>query len=160
MDIYLIIQIVIGIAAFYGLVVSSYNLSMNIRKSRYRVKVTLKKGFVAIQSPTKDALDSENTFLLKAQNIGYRMVTLNSMGYKIPKIKKDLAILNPESNVRFPYELKEGKDCIVWSNESYIKEKLRKMGLSGNVKLIGIYVDGIGKEYRSKPLKYNIDNKS
>lgn len=158
MDIFLIIQIVIGFAALYGLIVSSYNLSINLRKSRYRVKVTLKRGYVVTQSSIENDRNSENTLLLKAQNIGYRMVTLNSMGYKIPRIKRDLAILNPRSNVQFPFELKEGKDCIVWSEENYIKEKLRDKGLSGNIKLIGVYVDAIGREYKSKPLKYNIDN--
>ena len=102
MDIYLIIQVVIGIAALYGVVVSSYNLNMNIRKSQYKVKVTLKRGFVATQSQTDNTLDSENIFLLKAQNTGFRTVTLNSMGYKIPKIKRELAILNPEYSVQFP----------------------------------------------------------
>ena len=158
MDLFLIIQIVIGFAAFYGLIVSSYNLSMNIRKSRVRVRVTLKRGYVVTQASVSNDQNSEDSLLLKAQNIGYRTVTLNSMGFKIPRFKGDFIILNPRSNVKFPFELKEGKDSIVWSEETYIKEKLREAGLSGDIKLIGLFVDAVGRQYKSKPLRYNTDN--
>ena len=156
MDLILIIQIIIGFAALYGLIVSSYNLSINIKKTRYRVRVTLKRGYVATQSGAEGNVNSKENLLLKAQNAGYRTVTLNSMGYRIPKIKKDLVILNPQSNVKFPFELKEGKDCTVWSEENYIRGKLKDAGLSGYVKLVGIYADATGKEYRSKALKFEI----
>ncbi len=146
MDIYLIIQIIIGIAALYGLIVSSYNLSTNRRKSQYRVKVTLKRSYLITESPLSGDRNSEDTLVLKAQNIGHRPVTLNSMGFKVSRFKGGFIIINPRSNVQFPFELKEGKDCIVWSEENYIKERLRESGLSGDIKLTGLFVDAISKE--------------
>lgn len=158
-SILIVIQVIIGLTALYGAIVSSYNLIMNVKKSSYKIEVRLKRGFVGISSPFDNKINfNKNHLLLSAHNIGYRTVTLTSMGFKIPKLKKELAIINPQSTVTFPFELKKGKDCLVWSDEEYIAKTLKESGLSGSIKIIGVYSDAIHNIYKSKPLKLNVDS--
>ncbi len=58
------------------------------------------------------------------------------MGLVLPD-KKYLAFLYPKSNVSFPYDLPEGKDCNVWIETEELAKDLNKGGYSGKISLIG-----------------------
>jgi hypothetical protein len=94
--------------------------------------------------------------ILSALNTGSKTVTMSSMGLILPD-KKYLFFVYPTSDVTFPYELAEGKNCKVWTSLEQLAKDLKKEGFSGNVKLIGFYRDAIDNKYRSKPLKFNVD---
>jgi hypothetical protein len=97
-----------------------------------------------------------STISLSAQNIGYRDITLDSMGFIFPD-KKYTFIVEPQSNVKFPYTLSEGKECSVWKTQKELAIELRDNGYSGKIKLRGYYRSAIGKIFKSKPIDFDIE---
>jgi hypothetical protein len=81
--------------ALWGAILSTakvlYDYSTNIR----RLKVYLAYGFLA-----QGNVVGPNTITISAVNVGYRDVTLNSMGFILPD-KQYVLIVEPQSNVSF-----------------------------------------------------------
>jgi hypothetical protein len=142
------------IIAIYGALVSTYSVWGSRQEHKREIKVELAYGFMRNSLSEVSPL----MLILSALNTGRRTVTLTSMGLILPKKdKKYLVFLQPESNVSFPYDLLEGKNCNVWTTTKELAEDLKREGYSGKISLKGYYKDAIGGEYKSKSLKFNIE---
>ena len=94
--------------------------------------------------------------LIEASNPGDRSVILNNTGISLPD-GKTVFFPAPQSNVVFPYNLEEGKSCLVWTPIKEFASTLRKEGYKGTVKIIAFYKDQLGKRYKSNKFSFNID---
>lgn len=142
--------IVTVLVALYGAGLATWNSICRRRDRRRQLKVELSLAVVAQGGLTS------HTLLLKASNPGDRPVTVNIPGIFLPN-RKQLVLVNSGREFDFPHELHEGKSCTAWEEQRKIAQELREEGLSGTVKLVGFYRDAVGTVYRSKPLKFNID---
>ena len=137
--------------ALWGAVLSTakvlYDYSRNIR----RLKVYLAYGFL-----TQGNIVGPNIISISVMNVGYRDVTLNSMGFILPD-KHYIMIIEPQSNVKFPYTLSEGKECSVWKIQKQLAEELKKHGYVGKIKLIGYYRSAIGTIFKSEPIDFDVE---
>lgn len=141
------------IIAIYGALLSTYSIWASRQEKKREIKVKLSYGLLA--SPPSV---SPKMLFISALNTGQKRATLTSMGLILPKKdRKYLVFLRPDSNVSFPHDLLEGKDCRVWVTTERIALDLKRQGYSGKVSLKGYYSDAIGKEYRSKSLKFDIE---
>ena len=141
------------IVAIYGAILSTYNFVSKIREKKRRIKVNFSFGFLTGVSGQL----SPDMLLLTAVNTGYRPIILNSVGFILPN-NKTAVIPIPLSNVNFPYELKEGKDCLVWTEVKEFAKELKEKGFKGRIKLIAFYKDSLDTIHKSKPLIFDIDS--
>lgn len=146
-------QILIAIVALWGAALSTYTLTINIRKEKTRVKVDLKFGFLTYGPD----LSSQMLFL-EAANIGNKEVTMSSCALRLPT-KQTLVFLDPQTNKKLPHKLPPGESLSVWSTESDITERLRSAGFKNAVKIRGVYRDAIGNSYISKSKKLPLGKK-
>jgi hypothetical protein len=131
-----------------------FNLATKQEHKR-EIKVQLAYGF------QRDFLGEVSSPLLlsSAMNSGTKTVTLTSSGLILPnKDKRYMFFVEPHSNVHFPYELTEGKSCEVWLTQRELETDLQREGFSGTIKVRGYYRDAIGNQYKSKPIKFNIES--
>jgi len=149
------VEIIIALVAVYGAIISTYNLIIHRERTKVRVKIKLSFGFLHYSA----GLDSKHSLILEAINIGARPVTISSQGFILPN-KRQLICPNPYSNVQFPLELSEGRNCMSWYELKIIADALAQEGFSGIFKLVGFYRDVAANTYMSKPLKFDIDKYS
>jgi hypothetical protein len=140
--------------AIYGALLSTYSVWTARQEHKREIKVELSYGFM--RNPLSGV--SPPMLLLSASNTGTKTVTLTSMGLILPrKDKKYLIFAQPESNVSFPCDLLEGKNCNVWVTTKELAEDLKREGYSGRISLKGYYRDAIGGYYESKSFKFDIE---
>jgi len=146
-------DIIITLIAVYGAILSTYTI-WNARKEHKReIRVELAYGFSTHPLSPKGLL-----LILTALNTGSKTVTLTSMGLILPrKDKKYCTFLRPNSNVSFPYDLPEEKNCSVWIDTKELAENLKQEGYSGEINLKGYYGDALSGKYESKQLKFDIE---
>jgi hypothetical protein len=137
--------------AIWGAVLSTYKIASDYSKNARKLRVYLAYGFYA-----RGNIVGPSTISLSAQNTGNRDITLNSMGFILPD-KKFIMIVEPQSNVKFPYTLSEGKECSVWRIQKELAIELKNHGYSGKIELRGYYRSAIGKLYESKPIDFDIE---
>jgi len=138
--------------AVWGAGLSTYKAVSDYRKNVRRVKVELSYGFISQANILGPML-----IILSAANVGNREVILNSMGYLLPDGKRSVTI-EPQSDVRFPYALSEGKKCLVWKEQRRFAEELSKHGYSGKIKIRGYYQSATGEMFKSKPFDFDIES--
>lgn len=146
--------IVTAIVAVYGAILATYTQLAMRREKKRRIAVELSFGFPEIPGI---GLGPQVLFL-SASNPGDRSVSLNGSGLLLPD-ERTLVFPDPEGDVTFPCDLEEGKSCRVWIPTDTLARELRKAGLSGGVKLVGFYNDALGDRHKSKPIKFQIDDK-
>jgi hypothetical protein len=138
--------------AIYGALLSTYSVLASRQERKREIKVQLSYGFHTLLGEPKAVL------VISALNTGHKRVALNSTGLVLPsKDKKYLMFLRPNSNVTFPYDVQEGKDCNAWITTEELAQDLKQRGFSGEISLKGYYRDAIGGEYTSKSVKFNIE---
>jgi len=136
--------------AVYGAILSTFTIWDTRHEHKREIRVRLSYGFST--HPLAHGL----LLINEALNTGRKTVTLSSMGLILPN-KKFYTFLQPNSNVSFPYDLPEGKNCSVWIETKELAENLKNEGYSGEVKLIGYYGDAIGGRYKSEPFNFDIN---
>jgi len=147
--------IITAIVAIYGAALSTYIFITNLRQRRRQLTVTLTKGF-----RTSAQGLSPPMFIITVANPGNRAVSIDTPYIELPD-RATLVWLEPLSDVRFPYELEEGKNCHVWAEIEEVTGELVKKGHSGTVKLTAKVRDRTGKIYSSrKPLTLDLDEES
>lgn len=139
------------ITGLSGLGISLYTLKVTRQKEQRRVKVTIGKGIV----PTLRGAGPP-MLIITALNPGDRTVTLGSPGILLPN-NKHIVFLEPLSNVEYPHELAEGKNCMTWTPAKEIAQMLQKEGFSGAIKLRGFYDSSIGEKYTSEAITFEVD---
>jgi len=143
--------IVTAVVAIYSAVLSTYILITKSKEEKRQLKVELSFGFL-----TEGPEVSQEMLFVTASNTGFRPITLNASGILLPH-KQQLLFMVPKSNVQFPYELLEGKNCIVWIEVKVLVQDLKKNSYSGKVKLKGFFRDATRAVYKSKPITININ---
>jgi hypothetical protein len=138
--------------ALWGAILSTIKVLSDYSKNIRKLKVQIAYGF------QREIDGSTMCISISAMNVGYRDVTLNSVGYILPD--KKYLMSNPQSdvksNVKFPCTLSEGKECSVWETQRQLAIDLKTNGYSGKIKLRGYYGSAIGTVFKSKPVKFNI----
>lgn len=143
--------LITALIAVYGAALSTYTFILNLREKQRQVSVSLSGGFLTYRRDV-----SEPMLFVEIRNPGARTVTINVPAIRLPD-GKSMVFLSPDSDVSFPYELKEGgKDCRVWMEMREMARELLRAGYSGKVKVSAEVKDGAGKVYRSKK-PYTLD---
>lgn len=137
--------------ALWGALLSTYKVLSDYSKNKRKLKVKIAYGFMVHGTDV-----GPNTISISAINIGFRDITLNSMGFILPD-KKFSTIIEPQSNVKFPYTLSEGTECTVWKTQRQLAVELKENGYSGKIKLRGYYRSATGTTFRSKPIDFDIE---
>jgi hypothetical protein len=145
--------IVTAIVAVVGALISVYTLWTTRREKKRQVKVELSVGLLTYYDGPHT---SPAMLVISASNPGHRSVILNSPGIILPN-KNKVFFKIPQSDVRYPHELREGVNCTTWTDLSELARTLREEGFSGKVKLVGFYTDAIGSTHKSKPLGLDVD---
>ena len=94
--------------------------------------------------------------ILEAVNPGSRSVTLQGYGIQLPDGKQVLLPFE-NTNVSFPYELAEGKNCTCWIGARELAAILAKDGYKNTLKLRAEFRDAVGNIYRSRRFKFAIN---
>jgi hypothetical protein len=137
--------------ALWGAALSTYKVISDRSKSVRKLKVSVSYGFISQGNSV-----SPTTIMISAVNEGFRDITLNSMGFLLPNNNKTV-MLEPQSNVTFPYTLSEGKSCVVWKLQKQFAIELRKNGYIGAIKVKGYFQDATGKIMSSKSIVFNTE---
>lgn len=142
-------EIVIALVALYGAGLSTY-IALSERKDKMRkVKIDLSRGFIGRGEQTEDAL------IIKMVNPGIRSVTIRRPTISLPGKKKFL-MADIGTNVKFPYELEEGKSCTAWIFEDIFYKELIKSGYSGKIKIRAVCLDQVDNKYSSKKIEFTL----
>jgi len=139
--------------ALWGALLATYKILSDYRKSIRRLKVEVSYGFFTL----REGGVGSTVITITAINTGHREITLNSMGYILPDNKYSV-IIEPQSNVRFPYTLSEGKQCNVWRTQRDLAEELKDHGYSGKIRLRGYYRSATGETIKSKAIDFDIES--
>jgi len=141
--------------AIYGALLATavavYNGVSEWRARRPNVKVKVSLGLLTFPAGPSDAM-----IIIEASNPGHKAVTLSSVGFLLPTIGK-VFIPGARGDVTLPCELSPESGCRVWIEARECTTRLRQMGLSGEVRIIGFYYDQVGRTYKSKPFKFDVD---
>jgi len=144
-------EIVIAIIAVHGAVLSTYNFAANRLEKRRVLSISFKKGFLSRSYKKKFLTRTDSSPLMlfvTVANPSNRTITVD-----IPRIKvadASLVLPVPQSNIRFPHELREGQNCMVWIEMKELADFLIQNHYQGRVKLLVEVEDDLGKMHRSK----------
>ncbi len=141
-----------AVVAIYGAILATYSLLKDRRERRRLLKVRL---WTALPVAAAGAGDPQ--LMIGAANPGERVVHVVGAGFKIGSRKQSFALFQPQSDVRFPYALEEGKSCNVWMASRDIAIQLQELGYGGTVRLVGYFQDAVGTQHFSKALSFDIE---
>jgi len=145
-------DLITAIVAIYGAALTTYTIYTKRRESKTQIEVESQISFLVFGRGVSDAV-----VMLTAKNPGEKVVLLNTQGFILPD-KKQVFFPLPYSDVKFPYELQSGKDCKVWTDARQFAQTLKREGYYGTVKLAPYYRDQLGRTYKGKNWKFNIDS--
>ncbi|MCL5070445.1 MAG: hypothetical protein M1308_06060 [Actinobacteria bacterium] len=152
MNILTIGEIIIAIVAVYGAVISTITLTSQRREKQRLLDVKLYHGF-----PYYGPNIGEPMLYIEILNPGLLDVTINIPSLILPD-RKTVVFPNPQSNANFPYILKEGTNCKVWTEIKDLAQTLKENGYSGIIKIYAKVEDGAGNTYKSqRPWKLDVD---
>src|ERR1051326_1405690 len=140
-----------AIASVAAVVLSTYTLYVQRREKRPRIEVEASISFIAFGPNVSDPV-----VMLTAKNLGQQTATLSIPGFFLPN-RMQMSIPNPNSIVQFPYEIPPDKNCQVWIDLKKFAGQLKHTGFYGEITLVGFYKDLVGRTYKSKKWKFNID---
>lgn len=134
-------NIIIAIVAVYGAAVSTWNLIQNIKKRKRKLIVYIKGGV---------SNSGQDIIVIHVKNPpGYATVTFDSPQFLLPN-DKIIILSTPLNDIRFPYELSEGKYCPIIFEMQDVITGATKAGYSGIIELRAKVVGGTSKAYISK----------
>jgi hypothetical protein len=130
--------------AWYGAIIATLSIIITLLsyfRDRGNIKVKLSQGFLAY-GPT---LGQNVQIFIEAINTGRRPITLNGAGLYLKNKMQIVAI--EQEQVRFPYELQEGKSTQIWMEKDYIFQQVAKQ----KTKIMyAWYRDATGKIYKAR----------
>lgn len=136
--------------AALSLLVSALTFYLQKRDKKEILKITSGLGFTVSSMES-----SENKFFLEAANVGERVVTLSSFGFRMPN-KQVLILPFGNQHVSLPHELHPGKSCTMYMPVTSAIEAIVQQGYRGTVKLMPQFSAQSGAKFRGKPLKFNL----
>jgi hypothetical protein len=141
-----------AVVAIYGAILATYSLLKDRRERRRVLKVRLWTAIPVSANGAGDPL-----LMIGAANPGERVVHVVGAGFKVVRPKQSFALFQPQSDVRFPHALEEGKSCSVWLESRNVATQLRGLGYAGTVRLVGYFQDAVGTQHFSKALRFDIE---
>lgn len=145
-------EILTSILALYGALLSSLVFWKEHEKSKRKLKITMKHGFLTYGNGGT----SDNHLMLEASNDGHKPVTISSVSIELPNNRK-LAFANPEGTHKLPHELTEGKSITTWYPLKHLETNLIESGFSKDVYVKATFTDQTGKNHKSKKFKIKIN---
>ena len=79
-----------------------------------------------------------------------------SQGFILPD-KKRMFLRNPGSDVRFPHVLAPEGSCTVGIDVHELARHLKSEGYGGKIKVVGFYLDQVGRIYKSRGWEFDIE---
>lgn len=161
-DVLDIVSLVANIVTILGIVAIPYGLYRiykEIREGKPNIKVQvnfiMSKQLVSSQMAHIIGLDKVHKLIeLKALNYGKIPIKFIAFGFILPnKMKMNFASWD---GPRFPAILQPGDTCEILLEVGDIIKGLEGEHLTGDVKLIGYYLDSFDRRYTSKPYIFNI----
>ena len=144
-------DIITAVIAVYGAALTTYTIYTKRRENKARVEVESQISLLVFGRNVSDAV-----IMLTAKNPGEKAILLNTQGFLLPN-DKQLFFPLPHSDVTFPYELQPGKDCRVWSDAKKFAQTLKHEGYYGSINLVPYFKDQLGRVYKGKKWKFNLD---
>jgi len=146
-----ITELLTGIIAIYGAVLSTVIFTKEQQKSKRQIRINMKFGFLTFTNGI-----SPQMLLIEIINPGLKPVTINGPQLRLPD-GRSLIMPIPNSNIKFPYELGEGKSVHTWIEVKDLKDTLLNFGYIEQVKIKAVVMDQTGKEFYSRRLlKFNL----
>jgi hypothetical protein len=143
-------HITVAVVAVAGLILSVYNRFESWKEKRRHLTVKISNGFLTYSRGELSPL----LLIVTIRNPGNRAVTINTPHLTLPS-NNSISLM--EGQVRCPYELEDGKECLFWVEMSSLKTTLIDHGYKKTVKIKAQLQDGAGKYYYSnKPWKLNL----
>ena len=143
-------EILTALVAIYAAGLSTYTLVVSRIEKRRLIKIEVSNGFIT-QGPEA----SELMLLMRVLNPGDRTVTIGCPAIRLPS-GESLVFTEPLSDVRFPHDLEEGKNCLVWTEIPGLAKQLSQNGFSGVVKIVVECRDAVGNLYVSEPWSMDV----
>lgn len=141
--------VVTAIISVYGAVLSTYVAILQRIQFKRKIKVEISYGL----NPS----DGSKLIILQACNFGIRSISLEEPSMILPDNKKVSFLLGGlPYDVIFPYNLEEGKKCLVYWKTEDLDEELISSGFKDKVKIIGSFRDELGVTYKSKRIVHLI----
>lgn len=138
---------VIGIAAFWGAILSTLSLVIQLWEKRKGIKVYFKWGV----APNPKTGNPEGVISLEAVNSGKQM-TLKNCFIKLPNGSNVVFLQNASlEKTQFPYTLETNNSVsyTVWLRE--VMESIIRYGYADNITVEAGYTDALGKDHLSDP---------
>lgn len=143
-----IIGIVTGIIGTLAAVYAAYAQK---REKSSRIRVEVNNSLLDYETHLSDLV-----LTIRASNPGHKAVTLSSQGFILPD-KKRVFLRAPGSDVRFPHELMPEKSCTAWMDARELAHLLKSEGYDGKIKLVGFYLDQVGRTYKSPKWEFDVN---
>lgn len=140
-----LIQLGIGMVAFYAAIISTLSFFTDRNYKRYLKKKGERQLTVEISVGIHSQHD-DPVILITMANPGDRTVTVQTPTILLPN-KSALFFPDPLSNVTFPHDLQDGKNCVLWTSAYEVIKQLRNLGFRGETRLVAQCTDGVGKKY-------------
>lgn len=137
-------QIVTAIVAVYGAIMSTVTFVVNRRDKKRKLEVKFSNGSLTYGNKL-----SELMLFINVSNPGNRAVKINVPRIILPD-GKTIVFPNPQSDVKFPHLLEEGRKCMVWAEMKYLAKQLKDAGYSGVINLKADVEAETGKRYTSQ----------
>lgn len=141
-------EIATAIVAAYGAILATVTFIYQLWSTRPRLKVDIAWGMAP--SSTSDIF-----ITVIPRNRGLKSVTLNQLGFLVGETKAVVPV--PRGTVSFPHELQPESSCTMLVNGAELAAEFGSHGFSGEVELVGYVEDAIGRTYRSKPMKTDLN---
>lgn len=145
--------IVTALVAVYGAGLSTWTFYHNRARTRIRLNIEIAMGFLPVMG---SGLGPTN-LILEVSNPGHRAVTVQPPSILLPD-GRQVVFMNPNSEVEFPFELREGKNCHSWTPLRDLAIQIGDAGLSGTVDLVASVKDLVGNEFKSKKWPLDVDD--
>lgn len=143
---------IIGIATgVIGAITAVYTVYLQKREKGTRIRVEVSNSFLDYDTHLSDLV-----LTIRASNPGHKPITLSSQGFILPD-KKRMFLRNPGSDVRFPHVLEPERSCTVWIDAHDLAHYLKSEGYSDKIKVVGFYLDQVGRIYKSRGWEFDIE---
>jgi hypothetical protein len=127
--------------ALWGAILSTYKVLSDYMKRTRKLKVELAYGVGRYQGG----------------QIGPPIISIIATNIYLLPDNQQILFLEPQSSVKFPCSLSEGKQCVVWQTQRELAKDLKNHGYSGKIKLRGYYKSATGETYKSKSIGFNVE---
>lgn len=121
------LEITASAVAWYGAIVATITLFIGAISTFYRIwqdKRRIKVHASEMRMISSYNKDNKLKIVLKAINVGHKVVTLTHAGFQLDN-RKDILVFPTPDCPKFPFELGGGKYYITWVNKEDLSNMLK-----------------------------------